>query len=421
MGAPDQNRFPPGNPRQRRWVANITIYPSETREHSSNEDLSALAGYAKALLRNMDPVARRRSVVLTNLKGEARKTYIEDDLEIRECWRKGRLSYAWQLWRELIAHPEWRVVHLQHEFNEFGGALTLPLNLLTLAALRFLARRRIAVTLHEVLSLERIRGDFLRQASVPFPAILVRLVVRIYYTLLSRLAHTIVVQDEHFAEILREDYHAPDRFTLVQLGTEEMKAPGRQDSRRALQLAATSPVLLYFGALDWYKGLDLLIDGFSLLPPGCATLLVAGGQPVRSRHTLTYRDWWRRLQERIDRCRGIRLLGFVEDGLLPYLFGASDLVVLPHVVPQRVSLVFNQAASYGVPLVASRAFEAQAHPDMLFDATPDALAAKILWALDGHLEALRAHSLEFRAQNLWSRSADAMARLHEALADARGH
>lgn len=399
-----------------RWVANITIYPAESADHSSHEDLSALAGYTKALLRHLSPEVRRRNTVLTNMKGDSKRTFLEDGLEVRECWKKGHLSYVFHLFREIATHREWRVLHLQHEFNQFGGALTLPLNLLLLFLFRFLLRRKVAVTLHEVLSLSLIDRDFLQRASVSFPAALVRLVVRIYYSVLIRIAHSIVVQHEHFARVLREEYGARAPITLVRIGTEELTLPSRSLARERFQLNSATDVVLYFGALDWYKGLDLLVDGFSLLDDSSTTLLIAGGQPKRTRDTPNYKDWWQRLHSKITNSAKIRLLGFVDDKLLPFLFASADLVVLPHIVPQRVSAVFNQAASFGLPIIASDVFKDQAHPEMLFSPNPQALVAKLRWALDGHLDELRTHSLAFRSKNHWRESASEMTRLHEFLA-----
>jgi len=393
----------------------LTIYPAERAQHSSAADLSALAGYAKALLRSAQKELRQQYVVLTNVKGTHPRTYVEDDLLVRECWRKGRLSYAWEIWRTVRRDTDLKLVHFQHEFNEFGGALTLPINLLLLACLRFLARRKVAVTLHEVLALDLIDADFLRHTGVPYPAFLVRFVLRVYYLVLAWLVHRVVVQDEHFASALRGDYHAPDRISIVRIGTEVLTPTPAPVARRSLALDSERPVLLFFGTLDWRKGLESLLDAFSQLSPGSATLLIAGGQPKRIRHTRTYQNWWRRFSARAEAMADVRMLGFVDDTRIPDLFGAADLVVLPYVVPQRVSAVFNQAASYGLPLIVSEAFVGQAHPSMVFAGGAEGLAAKLAWALDGRLEDLRAEAARFRDSNSWSQSAAAMARLHDCL------
>lgn len=398
-----------------RVIAHLTIYPAERAQHSSQADLSALAGYAKALLRSAPQALRKQYVVLANMKDDRPRSYVEDDILVRECWRKGRLSYAREIWRNVNRDPDVALVHFQHEFNEFGGALTLPLNLLLVAGLRFLARRKVAVTLHEVLSLGLIDSEFLHHTGVQYPAPLVRLVLRLYYFTLTRLASHVVVQHQHFARVLQSEYRAPSRISIVKIGTEALAPTPTSAARQALAIDTNRPVLLFFGTLDWRKGLDTLVDAFSRLPSGSATLLVAGGQPRRIQHTDTYRDWWGRLRSRIDAMENVRLLGFVEDARLADLFGAADLVVLPYIVPQRVSAVFNQAASYGRAMIVSEAFADQAHPSMVFTAGAEGLAAKLAWALGGRLDELREYSLRFREDNGWGQSATAMARLHDSL------
>lgn len=397
-------------------VMHLTIYPAEGATHSSAEDLSALAGYTKALFAHFTPAMRNRHVVVTNKKTGIRRHYNDDGLEVREVWDKGSWRYPWQIVREARSLPEHRVVHLQHEFNQFGGATTLPLTLLMLCCLRWLLRRRIVITLHEVLSLRQIDAEFLRRSCIRYPVWLTRWVVRWYYGAVVGLADVLVVQDEHFAAILRDEYRARGPIRIVRIGTDTLDPPPRTESRHHWGLPADGRVALFFGTLDWRKGLDMLVEAWSLLPPRMCTLLIAGGKPMRVQHTAEYRAWLATLENNVKRNSDVRLLGFVADRDMPSLFGAADFVVLPYVVPQRVSAVFNQAASYAVPLIASDTFAEQAAPVMVFEKSPAALAEKVRWALHEGLPALKDSVLVFRTEHSWARSAATLAGVYRDVA-----
>jgi glycosyltransferase involved in cell wall biosynthesis len=392
-------------------VMHITIYPAEGASHSSAGDLSALAGYTKALFAHFSPTMRSRHIVVTNKKGESRRTFVDRGLEVREVWDKGSWRYPWQIVREARRLPTHRVIHLQHEFNQFGGALSLPLTLFMLFCLRML-RRRIVITLHEVLSLRQIDAAFLRRSSIHYPAWITRLVVRAYYGALCGLADVLVVQDEHFAGVLRREYKARARIHIVRIGTDTLVPPPRSPARERWSLPADGRVALFFGTLDWRKGLDILVDAWDLLPEGLCTLVIAGGKPMRVQHTADFQRWFAALEAKVHRNSAIRMVGFVEDRDMPSLFGAADLVILPYIVPQRVSAVFNQAASYGVPLVASDEFADQAAPVMVFEKSAAAVAEKVRWALGEGLPALKESVVEFRDANSWSRSAAELAHIY---------
>lgn len=397
-------------------VAHIAVYPASGASHSSERDLSALAGYLKSLLQSLTTEERGRQVVLTNLKSASPVSFEERGIRVKECWRKGSLNYAWILFRMILVNKDYRIVHLQHEFNQFGGALTLPATILLLASIRFVARRKLVITMHEVLRLELLSRKFLDSVMIKYPAGMTRFTVFLYYWLLGHIAHVLVAQDEVFARTLKLQYRAVAKVEIIRIGTEiSMTAPKLQ-SRKRWNLSINDKVVLFFGTLDWRKGIDLLIDAWEQLPKDYARLVIGGGAPARVRNTPEYRSWRSNLETRVRRIDSIQCTGFVEDADLPSLFGAVDLVVLPYIVPQRVSAVFNQASSYGVPLIASTVFQGQADPVMLFEPTPSALASKLRVAFDGQMKAkLLEACLAFRANNSWKKSAADLSRIYQNL------
>jgi beta-1,4-mannosyltransferase len=119
----------------------------------------------------------------------------------------------------------------------------------------------------------------------------------------------------------------------------------RAGSRAALGLPPDRPVLLYFGALRPYKGIELLLEAFAQLPERQrGTLIVAGAAKDRG--------YGAAIECQAAAIAGVRLeLGYIPDQRLARLLGAADLVVLPyHSMLTAGSLL--GALSYARPVVA---------------------------------------------------------------------
>jgi glycosyltransferase involved in cell wall biosynthesis len=217
------------------------------------------------------------------------------------------------------------------------------------------------------------------------------------------------VQHTKFRDILRNEMHIKNSIEILPIGTEDqIELADRAASRQKFALLPDERVLLFFGTLDWRKGLDILIDAFESLPSGYR-LLIGGGQPPRIKHCPEYRTWYAKIAARIGRNKNITLLGFVSDEDVPILFATGDLVVLPYVVPQMVSAVLNHAASYERPVIGSEAFKGHADPLILFKADTEDLTEKILWSFDGHEQELLNYARRYKLENSWTRSAATLA------------
>jgi glycosyltransferase involved in cell wall biosynthesis len=392
-----------------REICSIVIYPDTTSGSAPADQLSALAEYSHTLLGSLPAAERERHRILTSVKSQSGHGYHDRGLEVLELWTKGRLDFAAQILRYLRRHPEVKVVHLQHEFNQFGKTLTIPLIPAMMLAIRWVLRRRCVVTLHEVLGPAVLKTELLEKLCINFPAGLARVLMFFYYRLICAASHVVFVQHEDFRDVLIKEYRIKADIRLLPLGTlQQPLVFPREESRQKLGYTADHRVLLFFGTIDWRKGLDVLMDAFAQLPAGYR-LIIAGGQPVRIKDTPTYREWYNKLSARMASHPGIQTFGFIPDEDIARLFSAADMVVLPYVIPQRVSAVLNQAASYELPFIGSEAFAGHADPLALCKATAEDLAAKIAWSFDGHLEDLRNYARFYKKEHAWERSAEILA------------
>ncbi len=397
-------------------VAVITIYPREGGASSGEIDLSALAGYCKELFARVGSQTSSQLCILTNMKSQERREFRDGPLVVVECWKKGSLRYWLQIISELVRRKEIEVVHLQHEFNQFGGILTVGFIPVMLAVIRGLLRRRIVVQFHEVVGRHLFENPHFHALAIPVPRFLASLAARVYYQAVSLSASIIIVQDEKFKDVVQREHRVRRPVEIVRIGWHpERHLVPKSEARARLQLPKEKRTLLFFGTIDRRKGLDLLLDSFAMLDQQQYELVVGGGLPVRTRDNPDFQSWLKELLDRMNTLPGVRYLGYVSDEDIPYLFAAADLAVLPYLVPQVVSAVQNMAISYGLPFIVADSFEGKLPELFNFQATPEGLAKKIQWSFAEDHQTIRAAINTFQCRDLWHESAQAVKRIYDSL------
>jgi len=281
-------------------IATVTIYPEEGKNHSSAQQLSALAAYSKSLLQALSPDERKRHVVITNKKSENPVAFEDGDIAVWEVWDRHRLRYAWQIFRAIKNHPSIRIVHIQHEFSQFGGLGTVPLIPILLFCLRVCLRKKIVATFHEVVGRELLTPERAKNFHLPASSAIMLHLFKIYYRMVSLCIDIILVQHEKFRTLLHQEIGVRNRILLLPIGTEtDVPLLNYEKCRKKYNVKHGEKLLLFFGTLDWRKGLDLLLDAFEKLDDQPYRLFIAGGEPPRIRHKAEYQFWLANLKSRI--------------------------------------------------------------------------------------------------------------------------
>jgi polysaccharide biosynthesis protein PslF len=132
--------------------------------------------------------------------------------------------------------------------------------------------------------------------------------------------------------LLRQGVPA-EKVAVIPHGTTRLRPPSAAEGRGRLGLSPTGPLLLYFGFIHVFKNVHTVIRAMARLSPRVpgVRLLVVGSVQNRGFYNLLYLRYCRRL------VRTLGLEGHVEvrEGLVPAeqiadLYGAADLVLLPH-------------------------------------------------------------------------------------------
>ena len=173
-----------------------------------------------------------------------------------------------------------------------------------------------------------------------------------WQTLMTRSAFenfSAVIAHAAFSQtrILEQGWVAPERLHLIPHGVLSFYrslAPARQATGGEQQ------VILFFGSIEPYKGLDNLVEAFAMLPRDLrdsARLLIAGKPgvdmaPIRERARalgIEQRIQWE--------------LRYLHEEEIPQLFDQATLVALPYTDIDQ-SGVLMTALAFGTPIVGSR-------------------------------------------------------------------
>lgn len=164
----------------------------------------------------------------------------------------------------------------------------------------------------------------------------------------------IIVTAEALQRRLIEEFGVEaEKIVVIWMGNIEEPEVGAEitpaRARSRLGIPEGDPVVLFFGIIREYKGLDILLRAFALLLETVESAwLVIAGEPIGS---------FSSYQKEIDRLRiGHRVktfTDFIPPDQTPLFFAAADLIVLPY-RESYTSAVIPLAYSYNRPVVASR-------------------------------------------------------------------
>lgn len=195
---------------------------------------------------------------------------------------------------------------------------------------------RYLYTVHNVLPHSRERSRFFRWI----------------YRWIYRIPHILLMHTERAREQLAGEFGVPsERLHLTSLGlNEEVPAPeiSRHAARAKIGIAGERPLLLFFGKIDQYKGLDVLLAAFERLSSREVRLVVAG-EFRNAAYAQEIKAQWQKMTRKEDVLFFERFIPNEEVG---FFFEACDVLCLPYRHIYQSGLVFL-APRFGLPMIAT--------------------------------------------------------------------
>lgn len=150
-----------------------------------------------------------------------------------------------------------------------------------------------------------------------------------------------VAPSSFLAERLVREGLERSRVTVADYGFPAPEAPPRVVPRPGEPLR-----LGYLGTLSDYKGVDVLVDAFSRLEPGLATLRICGDPGWFPEYTGP-------LMKRAGEIAGLSFVGRLEPTEAPAFLATLDALVVPSIWYENSPLTIHEAFLAGVPVVTS--------------------------------------------------------------------
>jgi glycosyltransferase involved in cell wall biosynthesis len=383
----------------------ISPYPPRGERHGGH---SGVASYTANLAHALSAEGAGVAVVAPRLDGEPEQS---SDGPVRVLRRfgmggPGALPAA-ALAAAATGAP---AVHLQHETFLYGGPASVAGLAPALAALR--ARRRTVVTMHHVVDPRDVDGDFVALHRVRAPVALARTAMAAVRASIARLADAVIVHEPGFADVVRGARVVPHGVEPAPIGMGDGAgaANGAVDARvaawRARHGLDARLVVLCFGFLAPYKGLERVLEAGRLAPES-VHVVVAGGEHPRMTGPGGYAE-----QLRAEHGDHATFTGRVDDEDVAACFGAADLAAFLYPRPVSSSGALALALTHRTPILVSRELAGTAGVADALVAPGDAAA------LASHLRRLatdaaaRARLRDVAQELLDGRSWPAVARTH---------
>lgn len=242
---------------------------------------------------------------------------------------------------------------------------------------------------------------------------------KMYYTLNGQINHQVERRCLESSDVITSD-SAYTRTILGEIHSPEIKArtqvvPGWVDVER-YQIAQDRtalkqqfgwredvPLLFTLRRLVPRNGIDRLIRALHLVKAsGRRFQMIIGGRGPLA-------DDLKQLSESLDLSDSVQFIGFVADDVLPLMYAACDVFVLPTAELECFGLITLEAFAAGRPVLAT---PVGAIPEVMNpieptwlarNATPEAIADLINAYLDGHLPVHEPEHLRAYVVNLYSR------------------
>jgi len=154
------------------------------------------------------------------------------------------------------------------------------------------------------------------------------------------LADEYIVHNEDNKEKFVQ-YAKGKKIYVTAIGLDIKKTINQKEARKKLNIPLNSKVLLFFGNIRDYKGIDVLLESFKELSSKNKDLiLVVAGQ-----------CWEKSIKEKLKQNNIIYSGGFISSEDVTNYFSACDLAVYPYKYFDASSAAGADAISYGKPLV----------------------------------------------------------------------
>ncbi|MGB2842159.1 MAG: glycosyltransferase family 4 protein [Halobacteriota archaeon] len=292
-----------------------------------------IATYTDYVIHGLQEVSPTLDIKVVAEKGAA--PLKQERFEVVPCWDRGE-NYV----DPIISNTkDADVVHVQHEYAIYNFDDRLPTLLERLKA----SAKRVIITIHCVRP-----GQFCDRGVVD----------ENFVKGIAELADEVIVHLDSQKAVLERLGLPLERIHVIPHGTLLSNAD-KKLSRARLKLPKDSKIMTVFGFLKPFKGLDVSLEVLDEIREEVEDvyLFIAGGvPPTASKRDKNYVEFLeKRIKELNLQDKVIFPNRFISNEDIPFIFGASDVVLYPHYHEDRsVSGSIHLAIGAKKPVIAYR-------------------------------------------------------------------
>jgi glycosyltransferase involved in cell wall biosynthesis len=314
-------------------------------------------GGVASYTRNLVQALREHGVNVVIFSNKPRNENVKQSYEgVYSVWNKGIL-YPFQIFKALVTNSNVDIIHIQHEFFLYGDMFSALLFPVLLILVRLLGKP-VVVTMHGVIPLSELNKRFKRENELNGPLFLLKFALIFITKVIVFLSDAVIVHGKFFAKVMYNDYKCPkQKIHIIPLGIEEAKIIIPQNEAKRRLGLENKVVILFFGYIARYKGVEMLIDAFGRLARKYQewVLIIGGGHHPRLRLNPKYKEYITKLQQMAHQLAPEKVLftGFIPDEELPLYLSAADIIVFPYTTAMSSSAALTSSMSYEKPIIAS--------------------------------------------------------------------
>jgi glycosyltransferase involved in cell wall biosynthesis len=326
--------------------------------------------------------------------------------------------YALQILSQCLRDKP-HIVHFDFTLTIFGNTYLSSIFLVPLVTLLRLFGYKVVISVHDTVTKQVLSEFFGTRNLRKYFAWLTSLV---FYKFLS-IANVLIVHLNFQKQLLvTMNYINPNKIFPVPFGVAEMPVIPNAKLNLWKQKFPKKRIVLFFGNIAPRKGVEFLIDGFSLIadkhPDSC--LIIGGGADSRSQSYLS--DLLERASQKITSA-SFSYLGYLKDIDAHSLIELSEVMVLPYVYAHASPSILYWAIQHHKPVVASKIStlyeELKGYPEKLL--VPPSDSGQIAKALeealtDNELLAKATRFMASKASSIsWNRTREDIYRIYLSL------
>jgi glycosyltransferase involved in cell wall biosynthesis len=326
----------------------ITSFPNPENGKYGVRDFNAIGEHSE---RRLPYIASKRPVlVLAEDLGTTK--YFEPQKNIAVCrvWKKGNLFSILNLARIIKNLTEVKSILVQFEFNVMGG---IKANLMLLLALAFLKinGKKITFEMHQVLT---DIGAVKRHINIENPIMqrVYNLGLKIFYATTGLISDKIIVFEEEMADRLKRFVKA-SKIEVLCLSVDQQKVISKNKARAKLHLPKDEFVLLVFGFINGYKGIEWIMESLKNAGNKNIRLIIAGGKNPYLINKPYYQKFYNSIVAEAKKHKHVTYTDFVPDDKVYLYYSAADIAVMPYTAFMSASGPFSRALAHQKAVIIS--------------------------------------------------------------------